>query len=375
VRIRSTPSARAALCLLAAALLVTGCTSHTSRKPPKLPILTAEEAAAASIAPGTSGGPETGTDIFAPYAVAGTLPNKPKHARIYLWPSTKPTQSDVVKLASVFGLSGTPIRHRYGWELNTALGDLRVRDDRGQRWFYSRAEGSPCAPDNFDIDFQYGDAPSYACVIDPGAGVPTKGPDEAATKAAAAALVAALGLTGDDETFWDGPTSHLTLDPNVVGLPTDGTDWNATRIDVDSRGIIAVTGPLHAPTAGDDYPLQTAKAGFDWLEKHADPDIGTNCGPTSSAATTPQPVEVPSLPCPRHDPIVITGAHLGLESEYENTYTGATIFVPVWLFTLADGKVAGTAIAVDPAYLGAPPGPSIVVTGGGASRAPEPASS
>ena len=69
--------------------------------------------------------------------------------------------------------------------------------------------------------------------------------------------------------------------------------------------------------------------------------------------------------CSSPEPIKITGAHLGLEIEYNATTAGATILVPAWFFTLADSSVATTAIAVDPAYLGTPPQPSEEAIGGG----------
>src|SRR5450432_2308171 len=166
VRTTSTPSAhattsaRATLCLAAAALLVTGCasrqsasnsTSNTS-KLPKLLIATSADgaapAAAAAIAPAGGGGPENRMGIMAirgGYVIAGTLPTQPTHAPIYLWPSTKPSQSDVEKLASAFGMTGTPSRHAHGWDLKSATGELRVRDDQGQQWSYARADTEQCA--------------------------------------------------------------------------------------------------------------------------------------------------------------------------------------------------------------------------------------
>jgi hypothetical protein len=74
--------------------------------------------------------------------------------------------------------------------------------------------------------------------------------------------------------------------------------------------------------------------------------------------------------CPTPEPITITGAHVGLEIEYNATTAGATILVPSWFFTLADGSLATTAIAVDPAYLGTPPQPTDVATAGVASGGP-----
>lgn len=435
----ATASARATLCLAAAALLVTGCASRqsassstVSSKLPKLLIATAVDgaapAAAAAIAPAAGGGPENRMGIFAGYVLAGTLPDQPTHAPIYLWPSTKPSQSDVEKLASALGLSGTPTRHANGWDLKTATGELRVRDDQGQQWSYARADTEQCQAFQTDIDSP-DSSTGFACAVassvevPPAVGAPAvgappvpaptiappaNGPDEAATKAAAASLLAALGLTGDDQFSAGAPTSYLNVSPKVAGLPTQGID---TTINVDARGIAGATGQLQAPTAGDDYPLQTAKAAFDSLAARPQPMIAMYCGPVPggpnrfggvassaaeappSAAGAPKPIAPPvpvnsvsvgsppadatkpadatqlndgsAMPCPTPEPIKITGAHLGLEIEYNATTAGATILVPAWFFTLADSSLATTAIAVDPAYLGTPPQPSREAIGGG----------
>jgi hypothetical protein len=83
------------------------------------------------------------------------------------------------------------------------------------------------------------------------------------------------------------------------------------------------------------------------------------------AVPTTAPIETSQVPCPTPEPIKVTGAKLGLEIEYNATSSGATILVPSWFFTLADGSVATTAIAVAPAYLGTPPQPTDVGTDGG----------
>jgi hypothetical protein len=436
VHVTSTPTARATLCmtgLATAALLVTGCASQkatSSGKPPKLLIATAAAgaapAAAAAIAPVPGGGAETRMGIFAGYVLAGTLPDQPTHAPIYLWPASKPSQSDVVKLATALGLSGTPTRHTYGWELKTAAGDLRVRDDQGQQWSYDRADAEPCPAFQVDIDNPDGVNGGFGCAVAvaPGAATPADGPDEATTKAAAASLLTALGVTGDEQFSSGAPASYLTVSPKVAGLPTQGID---TNVNVDARGITAATGQLEAPTAGDDYPLQTAKAAFDSLAVRPEPMIAMYCGPipggpnrfggvapsvgapngatiasappavpspvgapSAVAAPTPiappvpvnsgnvgsppvdasPPIEVSPVPCPTPEPIKVTGAELGLEIEFNATSDGATILVPSWFFTLADGSIATTAIAVDPSYLGTPPVPTGIATTGVASGGP-----
>jgi hypothetical protein len=123
----------------------------------------------------------------------------------------------------------------------------------------------------------------------------------------------------------------------VAGLPTQGVEL---YVEGDAHGVATVTGHI-APTAGHEYPLRTARAALEALPRPPRP------------GNSPEPIE-------------IAGAYLGLEVEDEADTPGPTILVPAWFYTLADGTIAVTAIAVDPAHIGAPPGPSIVVTGGGA---------
>jgi hypothetical protein len=137
------------------------------------------------------------------YHINGTMPDQPTHARVYVWRSNKPSQSDVVKLASVFGLNGTPNRHAHGWDLTSASGELRMRDDQGQLWRYDAATAnqSRCHAANFDIDNLPGEGPHYMCASEPAAVTPSGGPAEAATNPAAASLLTTLGFKGDQHAF------------------------------------------------------------------------------------------------------------------------------------------------------------------------------
>ena len=124
--------------------------------------------------------------------------------------------------------------------------------------------------------------PSYRVrlrTVAPAPGTPANGPDEATTKAAAASLLTALGITGNEQFSPGAPASYLNVSPKVAGLPTQGME---TNINVDAKGITSATGQLQAPTAGDDYPLQTAKAAFDSLASRPQPAIARYCGPMPS---------------------------------------------------------------------------------------------
>jgi len=286
----------AAIAVVTAALLLAGCASKNSAAgsggtPPKLLIGTGTSAgeaapmiAAAGVAPGAADATRPAIGGFAGfggYVLSGTLPTEPTHAPIWTWQSGKASESDVTKLASALGLSGTPQRHAYGWELSTSAGDLRVRDTDGEQWSYSRADTVPCPAYQTDIDNADGASVGFGCAVAPATpgtvNTPVQGPDETATKAAAASLLSKLGVTGSEQFNASSPTSTLTVAPQIDGMPTQGIE---TNVDVDAKGIRAATGRLVAPKSGDDYPLQTATAAFKSLADRPMPMIAMYCGPT-----------------------------------------------------------------------------------------------
>jgi hypothetical protein len=288
-------SGTAAIAVVTAALLLAGCASKNSAagsggKPPKLLIGTGTSAgeaapmmAAAGVAPGDTAAstPAIGRYAgFGGYVLSGTLPTQPTHAPIWAWQSGKASESDVTKLASALGLTGTPQRHAYGWDLTSSAGELRVRDSDGEQWSYNRADTVPCPAYQTDIDNADGASVGFGCAVaptEPGTvNTVVQGPDETTTKAAAANLLSKLGVTGSDQFYASSPTSTLTVAPQIDGMPTQGIE---TNVDVDAKGIRAATGRLVDPKAGDDYPLQTAAAAFKSLADRPMPMIAMYCGP------------------------------------------------------------------------------------------------
>ncbi len=258
---------------------------------------------AAGVAPGAVA-PQPAIGHFAGfggYVISGTLPTTPTHAPIWTWQSGKASEADVTKLASALGLSGTPQRHAYGWELSTSTGDLRVRDTDGEQWSYNRADAVPCPAYQTDIDNADGASVGFGCavstppvLVSPGTTTPTPttpiaptpGPDETTTKAAADSLLSKLGVTGDEQFNASSPASTLTVAPQIDGMPTQGIE---TNVDVDAKGIRAATGRLVAPKAGADYPLQTAAAAFKSLADRPTPAIAMYCGPVPGGPVLPVP--------------------------------------------------------------------------------------
>jgi hypothetical protein len=431
----------AVIALATAGLLLAGCASKgsssaSSSTPPKLLIGTGSAGAAAGpmIAAGAavpaSGAPVAALPahigMFGGYVLTGTLPDVPTHAPIYVWQAAKAAQADVTRLATALGLTGTPVRHAYGWELSTSTGDLRVRDGGGEEWSYDRADAIACPSYQIDVDNPDGAETGVACAFSSAdTQAPPQGPDETTTKAAAASLLSALGVSGDEQFNVGVPSSTLTIAPQVDGMPTEGIE---TNVDVDARGIRAAAGYLDAPKAGTVYPLQTAKAAFDSLADRPEPMIAQYCGPipgpivngpvapvaplpsgvaipnatavtkptttpntvlvaspppalgsavNGGPASPPDVVSAPSSPttytCPTPEPQKVTGAVLGLQLEYDATGSGSNILVPAWFFTIADSTYPTTAIAVDPSFLGdqaiPPVGEASAVSGSGGASA------
>jgi hypothetical protein len=426
----------AALALVTAGLLLAGCASKgsntgSSGTPPKLLIGTGSAAGAVAgpmMAAGVKGAPVAPEPaigrmgIFGGFVLTGTLPDQPTHAPIYIWQAAKTSQADVTRLATALGMTGTPTRHAYGWELTTATGDLRVRDGSGANWSYERADTIACPNYQIDVDNPDGAETGVACAFSSATTqAPPQGPDEATTKAAAASLLSALGVSGDEQFNVSSPASTLTIAPQIDSMPTQGIE---TNVDVDTRGIKAASGRLEAPKASTDYPLQTAKAAFGSLATRPEPMIAMYCGPIMRGGPIPGPivngpvvggpilkgpVAVPSgpiapipsgvavpntvtvaspppaltsagpasppdiisapagslapvgspYPCPTPQPQKVTGAVLGLQLEYDATGTGSNILVPAWFFTVADSTYPTTVIAVDPSFLGEQTGPPV----------------
>src|SRR5450631_1095228 len=293
----------AVIAAVTAALLLAGCASKNSAagtggKPPKLLIGTGSSGVAAAPMMAAAGGAavrggapapalDRGFSGFGGYVLSGTLPTEPTHAPIWTWQSGKASEADVTKLASSLGLTGTPQRHSYGWELTASGGELRVRDGDGEQWSYNRADTTPCPEFQTDIDNADGAAVGFGCAIaEPagGANTPVQGPDETTTKAAAANLLSKLDITGTEQFDSSSPWSTLSVAPQIGGMPTQGIE---TRVDVDAKGIRAATGRLVDPKADTDYPLQTAKDAFASLADRPMPMIAMYCGPTPIGAPVP----------------------------------------------------------------------------------------
>jgi hypothetical protein len=276
--------------------LVAGCASRNtahSASPPKLLLAQTQvdnaraAAGAAALAPTAGGVDAPAFRGFGGYVLAGTLPDKPTHAPVWRWAKAPATEKDVVNLGKAVGVTGTPQRHPYGWLLSSASGEIRVSDAAGNQWSYTRADLVTCSPYMVDIDHNPDGSTASGCgvAISSDETVP-KGPDDAAARAAVAPLIAALGVKGDEQVSPGAPASSVMVSPEVGGLPTQGIE---TSIDVDSKGVRSAYGRLTAPSAGDDYPLRTAKQGFTDLSNrpHVMMGLAQYCGPIPGGEPAP----------------------------------------------------------------------------------------
>ncbi len=451
-------SARTMIAIAATAGVLAGCAkspagSATAAKPPKLHLAGDLQAAAgqalgAPMAAGVNGAAVNGTAVrggpdidpgfngftgFGGYVLSGTLPATPTHAPVWRWTATLATSDEIVKLGQLVGVTGTPQRHAHGWLLSSSAGEVRVSDGGGHQWSFSRADTLSCSAFSVDIDHAGDTVTGSGCAVAVGVppqissdgGVPTpetsavaptptaSGPDSAHARAAAAALLSGLNISGSEQVDVGAPTSTVTMTQSVGGLATEGLE---TSVTVDATGVEAATGRLEQPTKGDDYPLRTAKDAFTDLNQRPRMMMMPYCGPMpmripngpdgkfplNSAApgvapgvvpglaprggpdvqspptavgappvpptavdsppapptpvvSVPAPSAVEPVPsCPTPKPTPVTGASLGLQLTYDGSGAGAEILVPSWLFTI-DGSTSPTAvIAIDPAYLAGP---------------------
>jgi hypothetical protein len=242
----------------------------------------------------------------------------------------------------------------------------------------------------------------------------SSGPDAAQVRAWAGPLLAALDVTAADSAAAQvevgDPYSSLTVSPTIDGMPTQGLE---TSVQADVKGITSASGRLTQPTAGQTYPLRTAKAAFQALKDQPQPEYSMYCGiapdsvdpkpsaqskgssPATGSGTatvnTTAPAPVPPAPvpptkpgavpvpkpCPTPVPTRVTGARLGLLVTWESLPASRggedEIVVPAWFFSISsptDWAAGPTMIAIAPSLLAGPvtqPGTGVLpgVIGGG----------
>ncbi|GAA2805356.1 hypothetical protein [Streptomyces showdoensis] len=315
------------------------------------------------IAPGEPdpGGGPSGTV----YKAGGPLPQGPSEAAVHR-PEGRVTAAEVTRLAEALGMSGTPRLVGEVWRLAPDRDESGPRLDVSAKapgsWTYSQYQGGPVG----DTCLK-----GKACPP-PGEAVPPSGGGPVSEAAAKAAVAPVLKATGQDDAKLDarqlmnGSVRVVNADPVVGGLPTYG--WS-TGIHVGPDGsLVAGSGKLKEPAAGDTYPVVGARKALDELNeasKGTGPIGIGGCATDPPAGTDAAGGERPDVPCRSAvdmappEVVTVTGAVFGLAAQYAD---GEPVLVPAWLFE-ARGK-AGTApytvvrTAVDARYLAPPATPS-----------------
>ena len=179
------------------------------------------------------------------------------------------------------------------------------------------------------------------------------GPSAEAALALATPVLAALGVPTEDARVEVGaPTSWVSVDPSVGGLPTRGL---TTSLEVSDDGVVGGNGYVGTTTPGDAYPLISAQAAYDQLASQPMPEMAMLCpepAPAGDDVVVDPAVTLPA--CGPIQPTVITGAELGLTMQYEGV---EPLLVPSWLFITADAAQnpwGPTVVAVDPAFIAEP---------------------
>ncbi|WP_447036943.1 hypothetical protein [Streptomyces sp. DSM 118878] len=299
----------------------------------------------------------------ATYKATGELPKGPASAAVH-HARGEVTRAEVVALAKVLGVSGTPALRDGAWKVTQDKDgsgpSLQVNKQAPGTWTYARhgvggtdncPKGKPCSAASTAPDGELGDAVS-----------------ERAAKEAAAPVLKALG---QDDAKLDarqlmGAVRVVNADPKVGGLPTYG--WS-TGIQVGSGGeVVGGSGLLKAPVKGAEYPVVGARETLDRLNSkggggggrigiggcatpvpHADDSTKTEGGSTKQAPCEPSPTP------PKPQPIEVSGATFGLATHFVG---GRQTLVPSWLFEVkprgAEDTFTVTHPAVAPKYLTSP---------------------
>jgi hypothetical protein len=169
------------------------------------------------------------------------------------------------------------------------------------------------------------------------------GPSESEARAAAAPVLAALGLSDARVTVWTSdPVATVQASPVVDGMDTVG--W-VTSLQIDADGAVTwADGYINSVTRGDSYPVVSAADAFAQLKDQPRPMMEL-CAVRKDGE--PGCADLP--------PTTVTGAMLGLMLDYDGT---RPLLVPAWLFEVKGQPEPIAQIAISPSYLAPVPVPS-----------------
>ncbi|MEV0266003.1 hypothetical protein AB0I49_32345 [Streptomyces sp. NPDC050617] len=317
-------------------------------------------AAQGSQAPGSQGIAPGEPDPHgnARYRAPGKLPDGPESAPVYL------SQNDigreqVARLAKALDVPGTPHLDGGTWKVGAAQGkggpSLQVGRKGPGSWSYARygtLGGSHCehppgvGPDTAASGGS-GSGASTCPTYRGGAGTKGGGSQpvsEATAKRAAEPVLDSVGQRNAklDAAQHFGATRVVKADPVLGGLPTYG--WQ-TSLQVGSDGkLTGGSGQLAKPEKADSYPVISASAALDQLNKGAGNGRVDTGGCATSAPLTTESGKgagggASTLPCApkgKADPVTVRGATFALAAR---AVAGRQALVPSWLF---ETQVPGT---------------------------------
>jgi hypothetical protein len=275
------------------------------------------------------------------YRLRGSLPDLPAAARV--WKLGRDLDAERVQaLARALAVDGAVQEKPDEWTVGATGRVLRVERLPGLPWYFSPyaedvvacsvpparpgAEPAPDAPASSD---------GCAAPLTRPAGLPTREQAEATARQA-------LDRAGIDVEGWevrvdDGVSQwQVAFEPVVGGLPTAGF---TTRVAVGPKGVVDASGWLAVPEAAEEYPLASARAGFDRLK--SSPGVGPQPLTAQAEAASPAIACDPAGSCPTPAPVVrtVTGVRLGLAfASLVATTNEEALLVPVFLFDVEDGN-------------------------------------
>lgn len=350
-----------------------------------------------------------------PFRINGSLPEGPRHAKVYL-AKGQVSRDAVARLAKALRLDGVPKLDggvwRVGGGAHSTGPSLQVSRKAPGDWTFSRRgwtvacpdmPGGPgsspsaprCTPPHVPADTPVGSPGSPAAagwgsadapVENPPAGLEGDPVPKEKAEREAGPVLEAVGL-GDEEpdaSLTTGGLRTVSAEPRLEGRPTLG--WT-TSVEIGRDGPVAGHGRLSEPTAGEEYPVVSAKHALAMLgggpKAHYRQDVapcvpGQPKGPKASAKPVlpadperyrpdtggprdpgqgsggprNKPRIMPCVPPVQPEPQEVRKAAFGYSAQ---SVRGTSALVPSWLFTVAPAGSDDTRViaqvAVDPRHI------------------------
>ncbi|WP_369207728.1 hypothetical protein [Streptomyces sp. PU-14G] len=268
------------------------------------------------IAPGEPMGPRG-------YRAEGELPGGPDSAAVRTT-GHEVRKAQVAKLAEALEIKGAVKADDGRWRAGGS------RQGKGPRLTVDRGEdGGAWTYQNGDTVPLDADASPEA---DPAPDGKPLSPKEAKDAVRPALRALGLGDAGLDAGSSVGGTRTVTASPKVDGLPTHG--WDSTFVVDDDGAVTRAQGSWNRTGKGETYPVMSATATLDQLNKASQSRGGHGAGAGK-----------------KDEPTAVGDATFGLSLERSH---GEPLLVPAWIYEVkrpGGGDMEVTHPALDPKYL------------------------